>query len=347
MNNVIILNLLLSLGSIFAILFVYLLIKKELEIKLKEKEAKEIQEGFSALEKLSNLFQELRKELETKLETTQKEIQEKLEKSVEKTAKIEEVARVLEGYSGDLRNLKEVLAGTKSRGTFGEKTLEEILKELPNRVYEKQYRIGLNIVDFVLKINDTIIPVDSKFPYSSYVKILSGENESEKEKLKKELIRALINHIKSIHEKYIVPLKTSVEYAIMYIPGEGLFYEILSNKDYNEVWDFAREKYVIITSPKTFEILCSQLSLVLRKQEFAKNLNEIINNIIQLEKDIIEITTLLERARNQLTNSSTNLEQVYRAFNRFTFNFKELIKKEIKLTEPEKEKTKEKVQTLL
>jgi DNA anti-recombination protein RmuC len=340
MNGIIILNLFLSLGGILAILFVYFLIKKELEIRFKEKEVREAQEGISALEKLSVLFQELRKELETRLETTQKEIQDKLEKSVERTAKIEEVARVLENYSGDLRNLKEILAGTKTRGAFGEKTLEEILKELPNSVYERQYRIGLNIVDFVLKINDTIIPIDSKFPYSSYVKVLNVENENEKEKLKRELIRALINHIKTIHEKYIVPLKTSVEYAIMYIPGEGLFYEILSNKDYNEVWDFAREKYVIITSPKTFEILCTQLGLILRKQEFAKNLNEIINNITQLEKDILEITTLLERAKNQLMNSSSNLEQAYRAFNKFAFNFKELIKKEIKLTETEKEKVK-------
>jgi DNA anti-recombination protein RmuC len=340
MNGIIILNFFLSLGGILAILFVYFLIKKELEIRFKEKEVKEAQEGISALEKLSVLFQELRKELETRLETTQKEIQDKLEKSVERAAKIEEVARVLENYSGDLRNLKEILAGTKTRGAFGEKTLEEILKELPNSVYERQFRIGLNIVDFVLKINDTIIPIDSKFPYSSYVKILNVENESEKEKLKKELIRALINHIKTIHEKYIVPLKTSVEYAIMYIPGEGLFYEILSNKDYSEVWDFAREKYVIITSPKTFEILCTQLGLILRKQEFAKNLNEIINNITQLEKDILEITTLLERAKNQLMNSSANLEQAYRAFNKFAFNFKELIKKEIKLTETEKEKVK-------
>jgi DNA anti-recombination protein RmuC len=187
MNGIIILNFFLSLGGILAILFVYFLIKKELEIRFKEKEVKEAQEGISALEKLSVLFQELRKELETRLETTQKEIQDKLEKSVERTAKIEEVARVLENYSGDLRNLKEVLAGTKTRGALGEKTLEEILKELPNSVYERQFRIGLNIVDFVLKINDTIIPIDSKFPYSSYVKNFERRQRKRKRKTKKRI----------------------------------------------------------------------------------------------------------------------------------------------------------------
>jgi len=91
-------NFLINIILLVGVILVYILIKKELDIKLKEKEIKEAQESISALEKLSNLFQELRKELETKLENTQKEIQEKLEKSVEKTAKIEEVARVLESH---------------------------------------------------------------------------------------------------------------------------------------------------------------------------------------------------------------------------------------------------------
>ncbi len=325
----------------------YFLIKKELEIKFKEKETKEKEGEQLALEKLFTLSQEIRNELEKRLENIQRDIQDKLEKSVEKTAKIEELAKVLEGYSFDLRNLKEVLAGTKTRGNLGERTLEEILNELPKGVYEKQYRIGLNIVDFVLKINDTIIPIDSKFPYSSYLKVLTADSEIEREKLKKELIKALINHIKSISEKYIMPLRGTVEYAIMYLPGEGLFYEILSNKDYDEIWNFARERYVIITSPKTFEMICTQLSIILKKQEFSKNIQEILNSITQLEKDLLEISTLLERSRNQIANSATNLEQVYRAFNKFAFNFKELIKKEIKLTENQLEEKKEKIKTLL
>jgi len=324
----------------------YFLLKNELENKFKEKEIKEKESETTALEKLYSIYQELRGELETKLESIKKDIQEKLEKSVEKTAKIEEVARILESYSFDLKNLKEVLAGTKTKGTFGEKILEEILKELPSSLYEKQFKIGTFIVDFVLKINETIIPIDSKFPYSTYSKILESNMESEKEKLKKELIKALKNHIDSISLKYIVPLKGTVEYAIMFIPAEGLFYEILSNKDYDEVWDYAREKSVIISSPKTFEVLCSQLSMVLRKQEFAKNVNEILKSISQLEKDLNDLGTHLERARNQITNTTSNLEQAYRAFNRFLINFKDLLRKEQKLNSV-LEESETKVKTLL
>lgn len=324
----------------------YFFIKKELEIRFREKEYKEKEEEQLALEKLVTISQELRKEIESKLENIQKEIHEKLEKTTEKTAKIEEVARVLENHSLDLRNLKEVLAGTKSRGIFGEKALEEILKDFPKNVYEKQYRLGSFVVDFILKINDTIIPIDSKFPYSSFVKLLETDSETEKEKLRKELIKAIKTHIDNISSKYIIPIRETIEYAIMFLPAEGLFYEILSNKEYDEIWDYAKEKSVIISSPKTFEILCSQLSLILKKQEFARNVQDILKSLAQLEKDINEITSYLEKARSQLSNSTTNLEQAYRAFNRFLFNFKDLIKKEEKLKTVVTEE-KEKIKTLL
>lgn len=315
----------------FALSILYFFIKKELEIKLKEKETKNKEGEQLALERLVNISRELRQEIESKLENIQKDIQEKLEKTTERTAKIEEVARVLENHSLDLRNLKEILAGTKSRGIFGEKVLEEILKEFPNRIYEKQYWLGNSVVDFVLKINDTIIPIDSKFPYSSYVKFLETDSEIEREKFRKELIKAIKTHIDNISNKYIIPTKETVEYAIMFLPAEGLFYEILSNKEYDEIWDYAKEKSVIISSPKTFEILCTQLGLILKKQEFAKNVQDILKNLAQLEKDINEITSYLEKARSQLSNSTANLEQAYRAFNRFLFNFKDLIRKEGKL----------------
>lgn len=319
--------------SLILLVIFYFLIKKEFTLHFKEKEEKEKDTTLSFIEKFISLIQELKNNVE-----------EKLEKSIERTAKVEEVARVLESYSSDLKNLKNVLAGTKSVGIFGERALEEILKEFPNSIYEKQFQIGLNRVDYVLKINETIIPIDSKFPYSSFAKILEA-SEEEKLKLKKELIKALKSHIDSIANKYIAPVKGTVEYAIMFIPGEGLFYEILSDKDYSEIWRYAKEKFIYLTSPKTFEILCHQLALVLQKQEFAQSMKEILNNLSQLEKDITEITSYLEKAKNQLTNSTSNLEQAYRAFNRFVFNFKSLIKKEAKLSS--KIEKKEEVKTLL
>jgi DNA recombination protein RmuC len=313
-------NILQILVIVIGFVVLYLLLKKELEKKFFEKDVKEKENGLNIFQVLNNLKEEIAQKLESSLTTT---------------AKTEEILRIFENHINELTGLKEILAGPKSRGMLGEKSLEEILKELPNKVYEIQYRIGLNIVDAVLKFNDTIIPIDSKFPYSNFIKFLNETRSDEKEKLKKELIKNIKNHIEVISTKYIEPLKGTVEYAIMYIPAEGLYYEIL-DKDYSEIWDFAREKSVILASPKTFEILSANLGLVLKKQEFAKNIREILSNISQLEKDIFEIGRNLEKARNQLSQSYNNLEEVFRAFNRFYFNFKELIKKEGEFLKEEK-----------
>ncbi|MGC8981974.1 MAG: DNA recombination protein RmuC [Minisyncoccia bacterium] len=305
---------------IIGFVVLYLLLKKELEKKFFEKDVKEREDGLNIFQVLNNL---------------KEEIAQKLESSLTSTAKTEEILRVFENYANELMGLKQILAGPKSRGILGEKSLEEILKELPNKVYEIQYRIGLNVVDAVLRLNDTIIPIDSKFPYNNFIKFLNEDKEDEKERLRRELIKNIKNHIEVISKKYIEPLRGTVEYAIMYIPAEGLYYEIL-DKEYSEIWDFAREKSVFLASPKTFEILSANLGLALKKQEFAKNIKEILSHISQLEKDIFEIGKNLEKAKTQLSNSYNNLEEVFRAFNRFYFNFKELIKKESDFIEEEK-----------
>ncbi len=313
----------------------YFLFKKNLILKKELKEKKEIEESLNYFEKINLVFNEFRKEIENKIENVHKEIYNKLEKTTEKTAKIEELARILESYTFDIKKLNEILTGTKTRGIFGEFSLEQILSLLPNSIYEKQYRIGLNYVDFVIKINDYLIPIDSKFPYSSFVKILETLSEDNKLKFRKELINYFKKHIDDINRKYIMPLKGTVEFAILYLPAEGIYNEIL-NKEYQDIWDYAREKYVFITSPKNFENFVMLLSFILKKQEFSRNLYQIINQISQLEKDLIEIAKKLETSKNQLTNSYSNLEEVYRMFNRLYFNFKNLLNKEYGIIKEDK-----------
>lgn len=328
---------------VFIIFFIFLLIislfyflfKKNIILKNKEKEKKEIEENLIYFEKFNSIFTQFRSDLETKIENIHKEIYSKLEKTTEKTAKIEELARILESYTFDIKKLNETLTGTKTKGSFGEFSLEQILRLLPNNIYEKQYRIGLDYVDFVIKINDHLIPIDSKFPYSYFVKILESLSESEKLKFKKDLINSFKKHIDDINRKYISPLKGTVDFGILYLPAEGIYNEIL-NKEYQQIWDYAREKYVFITSPKNFENFILSLSFVLKKQEFSRNLFYIIGQISQLEKDLLEITKKLETSKNQLTNSYSNLEEVYRMLNRFYFNFKHLLNKEYNIIKEEK-----------
>lgn len=320
--NTLINILLITIGLII----IYLLLKKK-----KEPESErflEIVNKFS--EGFNMLREEIRKHLESALN--------RQEKFIESTSKIEEIARNIESSTGEVRTLKEILAGPKSRGYLGEVMLKEILKYLPSSFYEEQFPIGFDRVDYVLKLNNTIIPIDAKFALSNYQRIFEVE-EKDKQALKKELIRNLKNKIEEISKKYVLPSKGTVEFALMYLANEGIYYELLSDKDFNEVWEYAREKSVFLTSPKTFELICSSLLLIVRKQEFSQNIHQILANIQQLEKDLFELNQQFEKSFNQLKYSYDNLDRFSKILNRFINNFKTLIKSEEKLEEKIKERS--------
>jgi len=333
---------------LFSILFffvgliiIYFLLKKDIERLINQSKDSNTQkfldlqnniiESFSHLGDFKNsIVKEIQEHFKTTLE--------KQEKIVETTSKIEELTRNLESNAIEIRTFKEILAGPKNRGFLGEIMLEEIIKNLPSSFYEKQYQLGSDRVDYVLKLNNIIIPIDAKFPVQTFSQIFDVD-EKNKQSLKKDLIRNLKNKIEDIARKYILPLQGTVEFALMYLANESIYYELLSDKDYAEVWDFAREKSVFLTSPKNFEFICSSLLLIIRKQELGQNIQQILMNLHQLEKDLIELSQQFEKSYNQLRNSFSNLQEFERILNRFTINYRSLLKSEEKLEEKIKEKS--------
>jgi DNA recombination protein RmuC len=313
-------NILIILGGL---ILVYFLLKKDIEKLISQSKDSEAQKFLDLQNKIIESFGLLGKEVQEHLRTTL----EKQEKIVETTSKIEELTRNLESSAIEIRTFKEILAGPKNRGFLGEIMLEEIIKNLPSSFYEKQYQLGFDRVDYVLKLNDLIIPIDAKFPVQSF----QGS--------KKELIKNLKNKIEEISQKYILPSRGTVEFALMYLANEGIYYELLSDKDYAEVWDFAREKSVFLTSPKNFELICSSLLLVIRKQELGQNIQQILMNLHQLEKDLLELSQQFEKSYNQLRYSFSNLQEFERILNRFIINYRSLLKSEEKLEQKIKERS--------
>jgi DNA anti-recombination protein RmuC len=313
-------NILIILGGL---ILVYFLLKKDIEKLISQSKDSETQKFLDLQNKIIESFGLLGKEVQEHLRTTL----EKQEKIIETTSKIEELTRNLESSALEIRTFKEILAGPKNRGFLGEIMLEEIIKNLPSSFYEKQYQLGLDRVDYVLKLNDLIIPIDAKFPVQSF----QGS--------KKELIKNLKNKIEEISRKYILPSRGTVEFALMYLANEGIYYELLSDKDYAEVWDFAREKSVFLTSPKNFELICSSLLLVIRKQELGQNIQQILMNLHQLEKDLLELSQQFEKSYNQLRYSFSNLQEFERILNRFIINYRSLLKSEEKLEQKIKERS--------
>jgi DNA recombination protein RmuC len=110
-----------------------------------------------------------------------------------------------------------LLFDPKSRGSFGEIMLESIIENLPQSYYERQYKIGSNIVDYVIKVNNHLIPIDAKFP------IYNFKNSEDKQKYKKELIRKLKEKIEDVARKYISPSNGTTDFAIIYSANESIY----------------------------------------------------------------------------------------------------------------------------
>jgi DNA recombination protein RmuC len=316
---------------LIAVALLYFLLKKDLENFIIKNKDIDFQKFLDLQNKITENFSLLKKEVEEHLDSTLK----KQEKIMEYTFKIEELTRDIKLSTEEMKTLKEILSGPKERGFLGERMLEEILKRLPSNLYEKQYPIGTDKVDFVIKINDILIPIDSKFPVSNFAGIFSKD---ERQNTKKELIKKLKAQIESISKKYILPSKGTVEFALMYLANESIYYELLTDKDFDEVWEYAREKSVFITSPKNFEVMCSSLLLLSSRKQISENINQILNNLHQLEKDLVELANQFEKSYNQLRYSFSNIQEFERILNRFIFNFRSLIKKEEKIEDKIKEK---------
>ncbi len=311
--------------------FFYLLKEiKSLKEKKDENYEEKILKFFQSLEiGILEKFNILKEELNNKFT----ESLEREKKLLETGSRLEEIARNLFVSLEETKEIKNILSGPQTRGHLGEIMIEEILRHLPSSYYEKQHKLGSEIVDYVIKFNEKIIPIDAKFPYFKSPENLS---EEEKKQRKKEIISNLKNKIDSVAKKYIQPYRNYVDFAIVYLANEGIYYELLSDKDYEEIWNLAKERNIILTSPKNFEILISSLLLILKKQEIAQNLNYILDELSQIEKDFKILEETFEKAFTQLNNSFKNLNEFSRALMRFSFSLRNLLNlknKEIKIKE--------------
>ncbi len=188
---------------------------------------------------------------EAKLEEMRATVQEKLDRTLadrltasfktvdEKLGLVQTGLGEMRQMAASVRDLKGVLTNVKTRGTFGETQLETILSNIltPNQ-FASQVRVipGSNqVVDFAVRMPGAgtdvpcWLPIDSKFPVEDYGRLLEAEEAADAQKAaqaRSGLEKAVLVQAKSIHDKYVKPPYTT-EFAVMYLPSEGLYAEVI------------------------------------------------------------------------------------------------------------------------
>jgi DNA recombination protein RmuC len=174
------------------------------------------------------------------------------------------------------QTLQQVLGGTKTRGILGEVALERLLQDaLPQSAYDTQHRFDSTgaIVDAVVHSGERMLCVDSKFPLEAYRRLAENADGA-----RKDFSTAVRRHADSIAEKYILPHEHTFDYALMFVPSEGIYYELMVTEDPKggQLDEYCRSKRVFPVSPNTFYACLSAVALSLQGQKIEENTRHIL-----------------------------------------------------------------------
>jgi DNA recombination protein RmuC len=216
-----------------------------------------------------------------------------------------------------LKNLQDILKNPKQRGILGEYYLETVLKNvLPPGQYQMQYpfRDG-TIVDAAIFYQEKIIPVDSKFSLENYNRILSAGNDEDRRRSEESLRSDIKTRIDET-SKYIKPDENTFEFAFMFIPSEGLYYDILINKvgsvTARDLITYAAEKKVFIVSPTSFLAYLQTVIQGLKQVEFNKSAEQIRKNVGELGRHLSTYESYMKKLGGHLGTSVSMYNQAYK-----------------------------------
>ena len=231
--------------------------------------------------------------------------QETIGKIGEQLGGLDQAAKRIMEVGQDVSSLKDVLSPPKLRGAFGELLLEQLLKQcIPAAHYQTQYRFkDGTIVDAIVRTPDGIVPVDSKFPIESYRRLLEAPVE-DRDRLRRAFMRDVRLRVDEV-AKYIRPDEGTLDFACMYVPAEGIFYEIIAGSDEDSM-TFALERQVHLVSPNTFFALLQVVGRGLARLQVQEDVKEFQARVAQVRRDFVkfreEFNTLgthLGRAKNK------------------------------------------------
>jgi DNA recombination protein RmuC len=250
----------------------------------------------------------------------QREVSRKLQSStealVQMSQKIGEVQKTSQDLSQAAQTLQSVLGGAKTRGTLGEVTLERLLQDaLPRNAYETQYRFASTgaVVDAIVRGGERLLPVDSKFPLEAYRR-LAEEGDA----ARREFSQAVRKHADSIAEKYILPEEHTLDYALMFVPSEGVYYELLMTEDpkYGLLDEYCRGKRVFPVSPNTFYACLSAIAVSLQGQKIEENARHLFASLGGLKKQLESFAEVYEKLGTHLRHAQQSYEEADSRLNR-------------------------------
>ncbi len=235
--------------------------------------------------------------------------------------KLGEVTQRVFDIGKDIAGLEQILRSPKVRGGLGESFLEGLLAQmLPREHYELQHAFATgDRVDAVVKVGGRLVPVDAKFPLENFRRLLEESEEDKRRPLRRAFARDVKARVDEIAKRYILPDEGTFDFALMYIPAENVYYEIIVKDDAVEADSpatYAMGRHVIPVSPNSLYAYLQVIVLGLRGLQIEKDAREIQSRLARLRGDIDKFRDVFDVAGKHLANARNKYDEAAVALDR-------------------------------
>jgi len=292
----------------------------------------------------------LKRGLDEKLDRTTSEMYRQLRDHAKTQAQVyaqlSKELGVFQEIGREMKNLQEVLRSPKLRGNLGEQVLRDLLEQIfPRSSFSCPYKFNSNQteVDAIIKTKQGIIPIDSKFPMESFQRMHKAKDEREREIHLRDFRRDIKKHIDDIAKKYILPEEGTVDFAVMYIPSELIYYELVAKND--DLLHYGYNKKVYFVSPNNFYYFLKVVMIGLEGARIEELTKRIWNGLKAIQQERDKFSEELGVLLTHISRTKSASEKVSNRYSRLSSSIDNISMIEIKDKKGEVESKKKEIRS--
>lgn len=279
--------------------------------------------------RLTDLMTGQLKEIRGNVDTTSRALHDQIRSFTEQTTHLSEGLKQIQETVKEVSTFQEYFKSPKLRGQWGEASLEHILgQHYPAELYERQHLFSSGEqVDAVLKLPDgKVLPIDSKFPAENFGRMINTKDEDKRKSLQKDFLDDVKKQIQNIAQKYILPSEGTTDFAILYIPAEVIYYEIINNvgRDF-DIANYAWSKKIIVASPNTLYLTLRTIEHWFKDTQISKRTQEILKKLARIYQDAEKLMEEFKKLGVHLQNAKGAYEDSEKRLSLFGERVEKLI----------------------
>ncbi len=221
---------------------------------------------------------------------------------------------------GDVKRLQDILSSPKLRGQMGEWSLENLLAQtLPQGSYTLQHTFkDGRIVDALVQMTNFTVGIDAKFPLPSFERVVNSASDDERSRLRRQFTKDVAAHVDKIASSYIRPVEGTLDFALMYIPAENIYYEtvIQCDGDGEDVLHYCLDRKVIPVSPNLLYAYLMTVAMGLHGLQIEEQAAAIRQNLRQLNSSFAEFVCAWDILGTHLRNAYAKYDDAQKRLDR-------------------------------